>query len=65
MAMPADVPMPHIEVSPDIAGGKARVAGRRITVQHIVVEHERLGRSADMIADELDLSLADIYAALT
>ncbi len=45
-------------------GGKPRVAGHRITVQDIVIWHERLGRSADEIATEYDLSLADVYAAL-
>lgn len=55
----------HIEVTPDVAGGKPRIAGRRITVQDIVIWHERIGKSADEIASEFDLSLADVYAALT
>jgi uncharacterized protein (DUF433 family) len=55
----------HIEQSPDIAGGKPRIAGHRITVETIVIWHERLGRSADEIAAESALSLADVYAALT
>lgn len=54
----------HIEVTPGIAGGKPRIAGRRITVRDIVVWHERLGKCADEISTEYDLSLADIYAAL-
>lgn len=54
----------HIEMTPGIAGGKPRIAGHRITVHNIVVWHERLGRSADEIASEFDLSLADVYAAL-
>ena len=54
----------HIEVSPGVAGGKPRIAGRRITVQDIVIWHERLGWAADEIATEYDLSLADVYAAL-
>lgn len=54
----------HVEVTPGIAGGKPRIAGHRITVQDIVVWHERLGLSADDIATEYDLSLADVYAAL-
>lgn len=54
----------HIEVTPGIAGGKPRIAGHRITVQNIVVWHERMGKSADEIAAEYDLTLADIYAAL-
>lgn len=54
----------HIEVTPRIAGGKPRIAGRRITVQDIAVWHERLGMSADEIAAGYDLTLADVYAAL-
>lgn len=55
----------HIEITPGVAGGKPRSAGHRITVQDIVVWHERMGRSADEIATEYDLTLADVYAALT
>jgi uncharacterized protein (DUF433 family) len=55
---------PHIEITPDVAGGKPRIAGHRITVQNIVTWHERLGRSADEIATAYDLTLAEVYAAL-
>ena len=54
----------HIEITPGIAGGKPRIAGRRITVQNIVIWHERMGMSADEISSEYDLTLADVYAAL-
>jgi uncharacterized protein (DUF433 family) len=54
----------HIESTPGISGGKPRIAGHRITVQNIAVWHERLGKSADEIAAEYDLTLADVYAAL-
>jgi uncharacterized protein (DUF433 family) len=54
----------HITITPGVAGGKPRITGRRITVQHIMFWHERLGLSADEIATEYNLSLADIYAAL-
>lgn len=54
----------HIEVTPGVVGGKPRIAGRRIAVQHVAIWHERLGRSAEEIATEYDLSLADVYAAL-
>jgi uncharacterized protein (DUF433 family) len=50
--------------TPDICGGKPRIAGHRITVQNIAIWHDRLGWSADEIASEYDLELADIYAAL-
>jgi uncharacterized protein (DUF433 family) len=54
----------HIEITPGIAGGKPRIAGRRITVQNVVVWHEHLGQSADEISAAHDLSLADVHAAL-
>ena len=54
----------HIEITPGISGGKPRIAGRRITVENIVIWHERMGKSADEIANDYDISLADVYAAL-
>lgn len=54
----------HIELTPDTAGGKPRIRGRRVTVQDIAIWHERLGKSADEIASEYDLSLGDVHAAL-
>lgn len=55
----------HIERTPDIAGGKPRIAGHRITVHDIVIWHDRLGLSPDEIALDYGLTLADVYAALT
>jgi uncharacterized protein (DUF433 family) len=55
----------HIEQSPDVAGGRPRITGHRITVQNVVIWHERMGLSADEIASAHGLSLADVYAALT
>jgi uncharacterized protein (DUF433 family) len=54
----------HIESSPEVADGKPRITGHRITVQNIVIWHERMGLSADEIASQHGLSLADVYAAL-
>lgn len=54
----------HIEITPGISGGKPRIAGHRITVQNIVIWHERMGMTADEISAEYDLTLADVYAAL-
>ncbi len=54
----------HIEITPGVAGGKPRISGHRITVQNVVVWHERMGKTADEIATEYDLTLADVYAAL-
>ena len=55
----------HIEITPGTAGGRPRIAGHRITVQDIVLWHERMGKSADEICSEYNLALADVYAALT
>jgi uncharacterized protein (DUF433 family) len=54
----------HIEITPGVAGGKPRIAGHRITVQNVVIWHERMGKSADEISAEYDLSLAEVYAGL-
>jgi uncharacterized protein (DUF433 family) len=54
----------HIESSPEVAGGKPRITGHRTTVQNVVIWHERMGLSADEIASQHGLSLADVYAAL-
>ncbi|MCG3139560.1 MAG: hypothetical protein HDKAJFGB_00437 [Anaerolineae bacterium] len=55
----------HIEKTPGVVGGKARIAGTRITVQNIVVWHERQAMSPDeIIAEFPQLTLADVYAAL-
>jgi uncharacterized protein (DUF433 family) len=54
----------YIEMTPGVVGGKPRIAGRRITVQNIVIWHEWMGLSADEIATDYNLALAEIYAAL-
>ena len=55
----------HIESTPDVVGGKPRIVGRRITVEDVVIWHERLGKSVDEIATTYALTLSDVYAALT
>ncbi|MGE3799841.1 MAG: DUF433 domain-containing protein [Candidatus Kapaibacterium sp.] len=55
----------HIEVSRDIRGGKPCIAGRRITVADIAVRYEWFGESPDEIAAEYNLTLSEIYAALS
>ncbi|HJX38246.1 MAG TPA: DUF433 domain-containing protein [Anaerolineae bacterium] len=54
----------HIEITPDVRGGRPRIAGRRITVSDIVIMHVKMGRSVDEVACEYDLALSDVYAAL-
>ncbi|WLT37387.1 DUF433 domain-containing protein [Synechocystis sp. B12] len=56
----------HIEITPGTCGGKPRIAGHRITVQDIVIWHERMGLSPDEIVyHHPSITLADVYAALS
>ncbi len=55
----------HIEITRGVCGGNPRIAGHRITVQNIVVWHERMGMNPDEIAATYpSITLADVYAAL-
>jgi uncharacterized protein (DUF433 family) len=61
----ASVITEHIEITPGICGGKPRIKGHRIKVQHIALWHERMGLSADeIISEHPELTLGDVYAAL-
>lgn len=55
----------HITIDQNICHGRPRLAGRRIRVQDIAVWHERMGLSVDEIGADYNLSLAEIYAALS
>lgn len=52
-----------ITSSPEIRGGRPRVAGTGVTVMRIVGWY-KLGFTPEEIARKIDLSLAQIYAAL-
>lgn len=54
----------HIDIAPDVRGGRPRIAGTRITVADVVIMHLRLGQSLEEIAGKYDLDLADVYAAM-
>jgi uncharacterized protein (DUF433 family) len=54
----------HIVETPGTCGGKPRITGRRIKVQHIAIWHLQMGIPIKRIASEYDLSLADIHTAL-
>jgi len=60
----ATVIVGHIEVTPGVCGGKPYITGHRITVQDIVIWHERMGLDPDEIATGHGLELGDVYAAL-
>ena len=50
--------------SPEIRGGRPRIAGTGVTVQRVVGWY-KLGLAPEDIADEIEhLSLAQVYAAL-
>ncbi len=53
-----------IDVSPDAADGKPRVANTDLAVQDIVVLQEYMEMTPAQIAGRLGLTLADVYAAL-
>lgn len=55
----------HIVLTPGVRGGKPRIAGRRITVADIATWHLQQNRSVNEIAQEFDLTPAQIHAALT
>jgi uncharacterized protein (DUF433 family) len=64
--MSTATPPIHIDQTPGVCGGRARIAGSRIRVQDIVVWYERLGLSADEIVSRFpQLAVAEVYAALT
>jgi uncharacterized protein (DUF433 family) len=54
----------HIEITPGVRGGRPRIAGRRITVDDVVIMHLRLGQSVEEIAEKYDLPPAGVHALL-
>ena len=55
----------HIVITPGVCGGKPRIAGHRVTVQNIVIWHERGGLTPDeIVAQHPGITLADVHAAL-
>ena len=56
----------YIVQDSEICGGQPRIDGTRIKVQHIALEYERLGWSADQICDaHPGLTLAQVHAAIS
>jgi len=54
----------YIEISPDVRGGRPRIADTRLTVADVVLMYLRLGQSLEEIAGKYDLPLAAVYAAM-
>src|SRR6266480_2108145 len=55
----------YIVKTPGTLGGAPRIAGRRIGVHDIVIDHLQLGQSLQQIGSNYELSLAEIHAALS
>lgn len=53
--------MAEIVKTDDVLGGKARLAGRRISVFQISEMYTRAGHSAESIANQLDLAFAKVH----
>ena len=64
-AMHHNVTDAHISRTEGVAGGKPCISGTRIRVRDVYIWHEFQQMSADAIAREYQLSLAQVYAALT
>ncbi len=55
----------HIEKTPGVCGGRARIAGHSIRVMDIVAYHDHGNMSPVEIVEQLpSITLADVYAAL-
>lgn len=55
----------HIEKTPGVCGGRARIAGHRIRVMDVAVLYEKRGLSPEEIAAQFPgITLADVFAAL-
>jgi uncharacterized protein (DUF433 family) len=55
----------HIEIVPEVRGGRPHLAGTRIAASDVVLMHLRLAQTLEEIAGKYDLSLAAVYAAMT
>jgi uncharacterized protein (DUF433 family) len=56
---------PHIVRTSGICGGKPRIDGHRIKVEHIAICHERMGMNPDEIVNSHPtITLAQVHAAL-
>ncbi len=55
----------RIVCTPGTCGGRPRIGGHRITVEDVVIWHERMGMSPDEIASAYPtITPSDVYAAL-
>src|SRR5574341_576773 len=59
------LPIEHIVRTPDVMGGKPRIAGQRVSVANIAVLYVIHKWSVPKISRELDLTPSQIHAALS
>ncbi len=55
----------YIEATPEVHGGKPCIVGRRITVADVAIAYLRLGQSLEEVAAGYDLTLAEVYGAMS
>jgi uncharacterized protein (DUF433 family) len=56
---------PHIELRPGAAGSRLRIVGKGVLVHAVAVWNTVLHMSPEEIAKGYDLTLAEVYAALS
>jgi uncharacterized protein (DUF433 family) len=54
----------HVEITPDVRGGRPYIAGTRLTVADTALMHLRLGLPLEEIAGRYEVDLAHLYAAM-
>jgi excisionase family DNA binding protein len=59
------MPTANIVITPGVLGGKPHIEGRRISVQQVAEYHTDLGWSSEEIAEALNLTPAEVHAALS
>jgi len=63
--MANELPSERIVKTPEVCGGRARIAGHRVRVQDIVGFYEHQGLAPDEIVSHIPtISLADVHTAL-
>jgi uncharacterized protein (DUF433 family) len=63
----SDPPPDRVRIvsTPGTCGGRPRIDGHRITVEDVVIWHERMGMSADEIVSAYpSITLSDVHGAL-
>jgi uncharacterized protein (DUF433 family) len=54
----------HITIPPNVADGKPYITGSQVKVHHIVVWHKNMKIPLEKIAEDYNLTLGDVHAAM-